>query len=74
MLFALMKPLLNNFQLYWLLLRLVLKFSFRLKKKSLTLKIEFFPMKNNKTIKIVLEIIKLVATALLGYFGGNAVM
>lgn len=25
----------------------------------------------NKTIKIVLEIIKLVATALLGYFGGN---
>lgn len=31
-------------------------------------------MKNNKTIKIVLEIIKLVATALLGYFGGNAVM
>lgn len=28
----------------------------------------------NKTIKIVLEIIKLVATALLGYFGGNAVL
>ena len=29
---------------------------------------------DKKPIKIVLEIIKLVATALLGYFGGNAVM
>lgn len=29
---------------------------------------------NNKTVKIILEIVKLVATALLGYFGGNAVM
>lgn len=28
----------------------------------------------NKTVKIVLEIAKLVITALLGYFGGNAVM
>ena len=29
---------------------------------------------NNKVIKIVLEIVKLVATALLGYLGGNAVL
>lgn len=28
----------------------------------------------NKTIKVILEIVKLVATALLGYYGGNAVM
>lgn len=28
----------------------------------------------NKTVKCVLEIIKIVASALLGYFGGNAVM
>lgn len=28
----------------------------------------------NKTVKVVLEIIKLVASALLGYFGGNAIM
>lgn len=31
-------------------------------------------MENNKVVKVVLEIVKLVATALLGYFGGNAVM
>lgn len=29
---------------------------------------------NKKPIKIVLEIIKLVVTALLGYIGGSAVM
>lgn len=28
----------------------------------------------NKTIKTVLEIVKLVITALLGYYGGNAVL
>lgn len=28
----------------------------------------------NKTTKVVLEIIKLVIIAVLGYFGGNAVM
>lgn len=28
----------------------------------------------SKTVKVVLEIIKLVASALLGYYGGNAVM
>ena len=28
----------------------------------------------NKTVKIVLEIAKLVITAILGYFGGNAIM
>lgn len=28
----------------------------------------------NKTVKVILEIVKLVATALIGYFGGNAVM
>lgn len=28
----------------------------------------------NKTVKVILEIVKLVATALLGYFGGNAVV
>lgn len=28
----------------------------------------------NKTVKVILEIVKLVATALLGYYGGNAVM
>lgn len=31
-------------------------------------------MDKNKVVKIVLEIVKLVATALLGYFGGNAVI
>lgn len=28
----------------------------------------------NKAFRVVLEIVKLVATALLGYYGGNAVM
>lgn len=28
----------------------------------------------NKTVKVILEIVKLVVTALLGYYGGNAVM
>lgn len=28
----------------------------------------------NKTVKVVLEIVKLICTALLGYFGGNAVI
>lgn len=28
----------------------------------------------NKTVKIILEIIKVVVSALLGYFGGSAVM
>lgn len=28
----------------------------------------------NRVVRIVLEIVKLVATALLGYFGGNAVI
>ena len=28
----------------------------------------------NKTVKMILEIIKLVASALLGYYGGNAIM
>lgn len=28
----------------------------------------------NKTIKIILEIVKVIASALLGYFGGSAVM
>lgn len=28
----------------------------------------------NKVIRVCLEIVKLVATALLGYYGGNAVM
>lgn len=28
----------------------------------------------NSVIKVVLEIVKLVATALLGYFGGNAIV
>lgn len=28
----------------------------------------------NKVIVVILEIIKLVATALLGYFGGNALL
>lgn len=28
----------------------------------------------NKIIKVILEIVKLVATALLGYFGGNALV
>lgn len=28
----------------------------------------------SKTVKVILEIVKLVATALLGYYGGNAVM
>lgn len=29
---------------------------------------------NNKVVRIVLEVVKYVATALLGYFGGNAVI
>ena len=28
----------------------------------------------NKTVKIILEIVKLVVTAILGYFGGNAML
>lgn len=28
----------------------------------------------SKTLRVTLEVIKLLATALLGYFGGNAVM
>lgn len=28
----------------------------------------------NKTVKIILEIVKLVVTAILGYFGGNAIV
>lgn len=28
----------------------------------------------SKTVKVILEIVKLVATALLGYYGGNAVI
>lgn len=28
----------------------------------------------NKTVKTVLEIVKLVITAILGYFGGSALM
>lgn len=28
----------------------------------------------NKTLKIVLEIVKIVVTAILGYFGGNAII
>lgn len=28
----------------------------------------------SKTFKVILEIVKLVVTALLGYYGGNAVM
>lgn len=28
----------------------------------------------NKTVKVILEIVKLVATALLGYYGGNAII
>lgn len=38
--------------------------------------IELSVMENskNRVVRIVLEIVKLVATALLGYFGGNAVI
>lgn len=28
----------------------------------------------SKTLKIVLEIVKIVVTAILGYFGGNAII
>ena len=31
-------------------------------------------MSMSKTVKVILEIVKLVVTALLGYYGGNAVM
>ena len=39
-------------------------------------RLNLFVMSDNtsKVVKIVLECIKLVITALLGYFGGNAVM
>lgn len=28
----------------------------------------------SKTVKVILEIVKLVVTAILGYYGGNAMM
>lgn len=28
----------------------------------------------NKTVRAILEIVKLVITAIIGYFGGNAIM
>lgn len=28
----------------------------------------------NKTLRVILELVKLIVTAVLGYFGGNAVM
>lgn len=28
----------------------------------------------NKTLKMVLEIVKIVVSAILGYYGGNAIM
>lgn len=28
----------------------------------------------NKTVKCILEVVKIVITAVLGYFGGNALM
>lgn len=28
----------------------------------------------NKTVRLVLEIVKVVVSALLGYFGGNAIL
>ena len=28
----------------------------------------------NKTVKMVLEIVKIVVSAILGYYGGNAIM
>lgn len=31
-------------------------------------------MFENKTVKIVLEVIKAIVTLLLGYYGGNALM
>ena len=47
----------------------------RLQKKSINFKLHFIMSENsNKVIKVVLECIKLVVTALIGYFGGNAVM
>lgn len=38
------------------------------------IKIDIMVSEGNRTIRIILEIVKLVATALLGYFGGNAVL
>lgn len=38
------------------------------------IKIDVMSTEGNRTIRIILEIVKLVATALLGYFGGNAVL
>lgn len=38
------------------------------------IRIDIMATEGNRTIRIILEIIKLVATALLGYFGGNAVL
>lgn len=29
---------------------------------------------NNKAIRVILEIVKVIASALLGYFGGNAII
>lgn len=33
-----------------------------------------YVVKMNKTVKMILELVKLVATAILGYYGGNAVL
>lgn len=41
----------------------------------LSLRLKLLNLNNmNKTVKFILEAIKLVITAALGYFGGNAVM
>ena len=40
----------------------------------MTLILEFMDTGKDKIITIVLECIKLVATALIGYFGGNAIV
>lgn len=40
----------------------------------LYLKVDVPMATSNKTIKLILEIVKLVASALLGYLGGSAVM
>lgn len=29
---------------------------------------------NQKLVKVILEVVKVIATALIGYFGGNAIV
>lgn len=55
--------------------RMKLILRFRLRKRQLLIQIRIKAMNESKNwVKITLELIKLIVTALLGYFGGNAIV